>query len=470
MGKIPPAMRSAPLPISLLKPRPSPPPRTPSSSSNLLEIPKPRVPLYKGPAKKKKTTKDLKRTVPGPSIPSPPQLFNSPDVSEAKAVVDAISSASSASVNPVALLQSFCNAGASPADSFSFLRHLSLRFPSFTPDRSAYHILLIHSCLQPTLGDISSINASLDLMSSSGFPPDSSSADLAVRALCSASREDDATELLLRNLSVRPDPFTYNFLVRRLAKTRSLSTVYAFVDELRSVANIQPDRITYTILIDSVCNSRNLREATRLLGILKHSGIKPDCYLYNNIMKAYCMLDQCGEVMEVYNKMKDEGIEPDLVTYNTLIFGLSKTGLVDQAKKFLNIMTNTGYFPDIATYTSLISGMCRKGDTLGAQKLLGEMEQRGCSPNECTYNALLMGLCKAGSLDKGMELYRLMINGGMKLENPAYATFLRHLCRANKIAEAYEVFDYARESKSLTDDVAYSALENSLKAVKKLRL
>ncbi|PKU64495.1 pentatricopeptide repeat-containing protein At2g17670 [Dendrobium catenatum] len=468
MGKLPPSMRSAPLPLSFFKPRPSPSTQTPNSSP-APETRKLRTPLYKSPAKQKKATKKIesgKAAAGGAiSVPSPPQFFHSPALSEATAIVDSIVDSSS-SADPHTLLHSFCNAGASPTDSLALLRHLSLRFPSFSPTRSTYHILLVHSCLQPTIGDISPILTFLDLMSSSGFPPDSSSTDLAIRALCSASREDDAAELLLRGLSLHPDPFTYNFLVGRLAKTRSLSAVYLFIDELRNVAGIHPDRITYTILIDSVCRCRNLREATRLLGVLKHSGIKPDCYLYNNIMKAYCMLDQCGEVMEVYNKMRDEGIEPDLVTYNTLIYGLSKAGMIDQAKKFLNVMANSGYFPDIATYTSLISGMCRKGDTLGALRLLGEMEEKGCSPNEFTYNALLMGLCKAGSLDKGMELYKVMTNGGMKLESPTYATFLRTLCRTNKIAEAYEVFDYARESKSLTDEVAYSTLESSLKRIK----
>lgn len=401
-----------------------------------------------------------------PPVTPSPSFFLSPALSDAITVVDSISTDSSHSVDLHSLLQSFCSVGASPADSLSLLHHLSVRFPSFSPRRSTYHILLVHSCLQPAIGDISPILNSLELMSSSGFPPDSSSVDLAVRALCSASREDDAAQLLLRNPSLHPDPFTYNFLVGRLAKTRSLSTVYSFIDELRTTANILPDRITYTIIIDSVCRSHNLREATRLLGILKHSGIKPDCYLYNNIMKAYCLLDQSGEVMGVFNKMKEEGIEPDLVTYNTLVHGLSKAGMVDQAKKFLNVMANSGYFPDIATYTSLISGMCRKGDSLGALRLLGEMEEKGCIPNEFTYNALLMGLCKTGSLDKGLELYRVMTDGGMKLENPTYATFLRTLCRANKIGKAYEVFDYARESKSLADDAAYLALENSLKRFK----
>ncbi|PKA55646.1 Pentatricopeptide repeat-containing protein [Apostasia shenzhenica] len=463
MGKFPPSMRSAPLPLTFLKPRPSP--SNPTSSSPAPEAPKTCWTLQKKKKEKKKKLNEEVKTV-----RSPPPIFLSPSLPDATAVVNSIAGSSFRAADPQILLQSFCNAGASPADSLSLLRHISLRFPSFSPDRSTYHILLVHACLQPTPGDLSAVSTFIDLMSSSGFPPDSSSADLAVRALCSSSREDDAADLLLRNLSLHPDPFTYNFLVRRLAGTRSLSTVYSFVNELREVANILPDRITYTILIDSVCRNRNLREATHLLGVLKHSGIKPDCYLYNNIMKAYCMLDQCGEVMEVYNKMRDEDIVPDLVTYNTLVYGLSKSGMIEQAKKFLSVMADTGYFPDIVTYTSLISGMCRKGDTSGALMLLGEMEERGCSPNECTYNALLMGLCKAGCLDKAIELYRVMIQGGMKLESPAYATFLRSLCRSNRIAEAYDVFDYARESKSLADVVAYSALENSLKGSKKFRV
>lgn len=61
----------------------------------------------------------------------------------------------------------------------------------------------------------------------------------------------------------------------------------------------------------------------------------------------------------------------------------------------------------------------------------------------------------------------MMKSSDMKLETGSYATFLRALCRAGRIAEAYEVFDYAVESKSLSDVSAYSTLENTLKWLKK---
>ncbi|OAY84830.1 Pentatricopeptide repeat-containing protein [Ananas comosus] len=294
-------------------------------------------------------------------------------------------------------------------------------------------------------------------MAGAGHAPDAAAVDLAVRALCSAGRLDDACGLV-RHAALRTDPrpappdaYTYNFLVRRLSRSRPVSAVYAFIEELRRDAGLRPDLVTYTILIDAVCRSGNLREAVRLLGVLTDAGFKPDCYLYNTIMKGYCMMDECGGVMEVYNRMRDEGVEPDL------------------ARKFLSVMAEMGHFPDTITYTALMSGMCRKGDASGALGLLGEMEQKGCEPNECTYNTLLMGLCKAKCLDKAVELYGMMTAGGMKVDSPAYATFVRALCRANRVAEAYEVFDYAVGSKSLMDVAAYMALENSLKWLRKGR-
>ncbi|KAL5984194.1 hypothetical protein ACLOJK_018298 [Asimina triloba] len=450
MGKIPPSMRSSKLPLALIKPSAS----LPQQSRNPPH--KPKI----GPSKKPSSKKTL-------SSGLTPIVFKSPNLSDARKTFDSFLSFSQvplplSSLN--ALLQSFCNVS-TLQDSVSFLHHMKHKIPSFSPNHSTYHILLTQSCQ----GEISTIHKVLELMVDNGIPPNNASLDVVMRSLCSLAREDDACELL-KELSVKytpPDAFTFNFVVRRLCKTHSLSTVYEFIKEMQNV--VKPDLVTYTILIDVVCNKKDLREATRLLGILKDAGFKPDCYLYNTIMKGYCMLDHFSETMGVYKAMKEEGVEPDLVTYNTLIFALSKVGRVEEARNLLDFMVEIGHFPDAVTYTSLMNGMCRKGNALGAVALLEEMQEKGCSPNSCTYNTLLHGLSKGKHLDRGMELYDLMKSEGMELEAAAYATFVRFLCRDDKIAEAYEVFEYAIQSKSLTDVAAYSALETSLKWVKKLK-
>ncbi|KAL3525207.1 hypothetical protein ACH5RR_013579 [Cinchona calisaya] len=463
MGKFPPSLRGAKLPFNTLMEK-SPSQRPPQTSS---EKPPYWVTSKKNP--KRKPTKIPSEIVPQmPSIP-----FNSSTLSEAKSLFNQLISTQKKTPFDLkfcnSVLQSFSST-ATLQDSIFFLNHMIKTHPSFSPDSSTYNVLLVQACKAQEFS-ISSVHQVLNYMSSQGFTPNKVSTDVAVRTLCSCGREEDAIELV-KNLSGKnliPDSYTYNFLVRQLVKNRELSTVNSFIKEMREGFDVKPDLVTYTIMIDNVCNRKNLREATRLLGILSEEGYKPDCYVYNTLMKGHCMLNQSGEVLDVYKKMKEEGVEPDLVTYNTLIYGLSKSGRVKEAKKFLGVMAETGHFPDAVTYTSLMNGMCREGDALGALALLGEMEAKGCSPNSCTYNTLLHGLCKARLLDKGIELYKVMQECDMKLETGSYGTFVRALCRHGRVAEAYEVFDYAVESKSLTDVAAYSTLESTLKWLKKAR-
>ncbi|KZV20102.1 pentatricopeptide repeat-containing protein-like [Dorcoceras hygrometricum] len=464
MGRIPPGLRRAAAGSSH--------PALFKVSSLQEQIPYPVTPRQSNmKSPKKEPTKVLS---PATKSSTPPIIFESPNLSDAKALFNSyISSTKNTPSDPSfynSILQLYSSIS-SPQNAIFFLNHMIKTHPSFSPNRFTYHVLLMQSCAVCDETSLANVHHTLNLMKNTGFPPNQVTADVAVRTLCGSGREEHAIELVkdLSSQNVLPDTYTYNFLVRHLVKNRSLGAVNCFINDMREGFDIKPDLVTYTIMIDNVCNSKNLREAMRLLEVLSEEGYKPDCYVYNTIMKGYCMLSQGGEVLGVYKKMQDEGIKPDSYTYNTLIYGLSKTGRVKEARKFLGVMAEMGHFPDEVTYTSLMNGMCRQGDALGALALLEEMEAKGCAPNSCTYNTLLHGLCKARLLDKGVELYGVMKKGDIKLETGCYGAFLRALCRNGRVAEAYEVFDYAVESKSLKDVTAYSSLESSLKWLRKAR-
>ncbi|KAF3951805.1 hypothetical protein CMV_022583 [Castanea mollissima] len=430
MGKVPPSLRSA-IATTLMK----------KQSSSL--IPKesttttpPHNPHHfpRKPTTRKTKSHDSPQTQTQTQIQT---LFKSPNLSNAKKLFNSI-----ISTNPKfpldlrfhnSLLQSYSSIS-TVQDSIALLNHMIKSHPSFSPDRSTFHILVSQSCKAPD-PSLSSVHQALNLMLNHGFAPDKVTADIAIRSLCLAGRVDQAVELVKEFSSKHsvPDTYTYNFIIKHLCKARSLSLIDDFIEEMRDNFDLKPDLVTYTILIDNVCNMKNLREATRLVKVLKKEGFKPDCFVYNTIMKGYCMLSNGSEAIGVYNEMKEEGVEPDLVTYNTLIFGLSKSGRVKEAKKILRVMTEKGHFPDTVTYTSLMNGLCREGDALGALALLEEMEVRGCSPNSCTYSTLLHGLCKARLLEKAKELYGVMKVGDMKLETAAYATFMLPLTQRWKV-------------------------------------
>ncbi|CAH9098709.1 unnamed protein product [Cuscuta epithymum] len=454
MGKLPPSMRSS----------------VNYGLNNLMRTapssPKPQA-IQQIPKKKPQVS-------PQPQPESPLITFASPSLSQAKTLFSSLIS------NPKkttpshprvfnSILQSFSSIS-TLQDAIFFMNHMVKTHPPFSPDRSTFHILLIQAC-KSSDESLSPVHQILNLMNTNGYPPDMVSMDIAARTLCISGHEEHAIDLVkdFCSKNVLPDSHTYNFLVRHLCKNRSVSAMNGFVQDMKENFRIKPDLVTYTIMIDNVCNNKNIREATRLLGVLSEEGYKPDCYVYNTIMKGYCMLSSGGEVLGVYKKMLEEGVKPDLVTYNTLIYGLSKSGRVQQAKKFLGVMVGNGHFPDAVTYTSLMNGMCREGDAKGALSLLEEMEAKGCEPNSCTYNTLLHGLCKARLLEEAVELYGMMKQNDIMLESGAYGTFVRSLCRNGRVAEAYEVFDYAVDSKSLNDVMAYTTLESTLKWLKKAR-
>ncbi|KAM7261140.1 hypothetical protein ACFE04_026615 [Oxalis oulophora] len=459
MGKIPPSFRSAITASNMIR------------SPTIINAEQPRAPGRHFPKKKPQLSRKIPKDESNSAeISTNHHFFKSDNLKDAKIVVDIMSS----TVRDVdvrfhnSVLRSYASISSTVDDCVSLFQHMINKIPAFSPQRSTYHILLTQAC---NSHDFSAVHKILNLMVKNGFEPNQVTTDIAVRSLCLAGMEDDAVALIkeFARKNSPPDTYTYNFLVKHLCKCRALDTVYTFMDTMRTDFDIKPDLVSYTILIDNVCNTKNLREVTRLMGVLKYCGVKPDRFLYNTIMKGYCMLSRGTEAMGLYNKMKDEGIEPDLVTYNTLIFGLSKSGRVKEAKKILKVMVEKGHFPDAVTYTSLMNGMCRESDTLGALALLKEMEARGCSANACTYNTLLHGLCKSRLLDKGIECYEAIKAENWKLDSSSYGTFVRALCREGKIAEAYEVFDYAIESKSLSDAAAYSTLETTLKWLKKAR-
>ncbi|KAL0351679.1 UNVERIFIED_CONTAM: Pentatricopeptide repeat-containing protein [Sesamum calycinum] len=369
MGKIPPAFRraAAQSPVStLLK----------ANTSALQEqIPSPVSDLQpqKRTSQKKPIRKNGSATTNSTAKTSVPSIvFESANLSDAKSLFNSlVSSTKNAPSDPSfynSILQSFSSVS-SLQDSIFFLNHMIKKHPPFCPNRFTYHILLTQSCSLPDEQSLSDVHRVLNLMTTSGFPP-----------------------IKFRQM---------------LHQEQVNSTVNCFIKDMKDFG-IKPDLVTYTIMIDNVCNSKNLREAMRLLGVLSEEGYKPDCYVYNTIMKGYCRLRE--------------------------------------AKKFLGVMAEKGYIPDAVTYTSLMNGMCREGDALGALALLDEMEAKECSPNSCTYNTLLLGLCKARLLDKELSCIR-----------------------KGRVAEAYEVFDYAVESKSLPDVAAYSTLESTLKWLQRAR-
>ncbi|KAK2640588.1 hypothetical protein Ddye_028383 [Dipteronia dyeriana] len=62
--------------------------------------------------------------------------------------------------------------------------------------------------------------------------------------------------------------------------------------------NIQPNRITYTVMIDGHCKLGNMKEAATLLHEMAKKGIVPDDITYNVFMNRNCKEGNMEDVVE----------------------------------------------------------------------------------------------------------------------------------------------------------------------------
>ncbi|TKY58453.1 Pentatricopeptide repeat-containing protein [Spatholobus suberectus] len=85
-----------------------------------------------------------------------------------------------------------------------------------------------------------------------------------------------------------------------------------------SANSVQPNKITYTIMIDGYCKLGNTKEATKLLNEMIRNGIAPDTITYNALQKGYCK-EREVEVALQNDHTCNTGLPLEEITYNTLV-------------------------------------------------------------------------------------------------------------------------------------------------------
>ncbi|KAE9449655.1 hypothetical protein C3L33_18449, partial [Rhododendron williamsianum] len=134
---------------------------------------------------------------------------------------------------------------------------------------------------------------------------------------------------------------------------------------------IEPDVITYTVLIDGhskekmkdSClpnaegNKGEQNEVATLWSEMKEIEQKPDVISYTVLIDCHCKSDNLEDATVLFDEMIDRGLEPDNVTYTALLCGYCRRGYTDRAVTLLNDMIFKGIQPDSHTMSALHHGI-----------------------------------------------------------------------------------------------------------------
>merc|ERR550514_1063566 len=153
------------------------------------------------------------------------------------------------------------------------------------------------------------------------------------------------------------DIVTYNTVMKCFARHREVTQCFSLLEEIRA-AEIAPDDVTFSTLLD-VCIDENEHQLAQVaLEQMQESDVKMNCVLLTTLMKGFVRTKRLDMAMNLYHSMynRDAGSRPDMVTYSLLIKAQCDAQDMSAALSIFEDMLQHNCKVDDVVFTHLIEG------------------------------------------------------------------------------------------------------------------
>merc|ERR1719272_390031 len=106
-------------------------------------------------------------------------------------------------------------------------------------------------------------------------------------------------------------------------------------------AQVEPDVVTYSILIKAACAAGNLENAMSIFEKLKAEGLVLDEIAFNSLLMGCSKHQQVAYAESVFDAMRVLNVHPSNVTFSILIKMYGRAKLLDKALAILDMMETT---------------------------------------------------------------------------------------------------------------------------------
>ncbi|EYU27564.1 hypothetical protein MIMGU_mgv1a019698mg [Erythranthe guttata] len=188
-------------------------------------------------------------------------------------------------------------------------------------------------------------------------------------------------------------------------------------------------------LVDSLCHSRKLGEAVRLIA---SRTLEPEQYsVYSKILRLCTDLNsrKCGQL--VHFRLIAVGFPTNTCLNTRLIMFYSKCGEMKTARKVFDKMSERS----VVTWTALISGYSQNADYEEALRAFSAMHGEGARANQFTYGSALRACTRLLCLELGKQIQGCLQKGRF-VDNLFIQSALVDLhSKCGKMEDARCVFD-----------------------------
>ncbi|KAK2647710.1 hypothetical protein Ddye_015199 [Dipteronia dyeriana] len=244
------------------------------------------------------------------------------------------------------------------------------------------------------------------------YPPNSRIYTTLMKGYMNQGRVTDMVRMLEAmkcqdDRSSHPDHVTYTTVVSAIVKAGSMDRARQVLAEMTRIG-VPANRITYNILLKGYCQQLQIDNAKELLReMADNAGIDPDVISYNILIDGCILIDDGAGALAFFNEMRAKGITPSKISYTTLMKAFALTAQPKLANKvFDEMLSDPRVKVDIVAWNMLVEGYCRLGLVEEAKKIIQRMKDDGFYPNVSTYGSLANGISLARRPGEALLLWK----------------------------------------------------------------
>ncbi|KAJ9171446.1 hypothetical protein P3X46_014813 [Hevea brasiliensis] len=268
----------------------------------------------------------------------------------------------------------------------------------------------------------------------------------------------------MKEMDIEPNVITYGILINHLCKFRRVDEALEVFQRMNESqegdgVSVQPDVVIFNTLIDGLCKVGRQEEG---LGLLERMKLQKECapntVTYNCLIDGFCKAGEIERGLELFDEMNKEGIVPNAVTVNTLVDGMCRNGRANSAVKFLDEMQRKGLKGDVFAYTSLINAFCNVNNIRMAMEIFDQKLREGCFPDAIAYYNLISGLTQAGRMDDASSILSKLKEAGFHPDIVCYNQMISGFCNKNRMDKVKEMLNDMEKSGVSPDSITYNTL------------
>ncbi|WOL02816.1 Pentatricopeptide repeat-containing protein [Canna indica] len=267
---------------------------------------------------------------------------------------------------------------------------------------------------------------------------------------------------LMNNLAVRPDNFTFPFVLKACAQmldvwlgaavhsllvksgfildaivATELMIMYAKFGDPESAECIfrrisgDADLIAWNAIISALAQNGRADRALKLFDEMESAGVAPDAITLVGVISSCAYLGCLDLGRKLHGHIaQEEVLKTNVFVENALLDMYAKCGSMEEASVLFNEMKK----PNVISWSTMIGGYAVNGDSRRALALYARMRSEGFKPNYVTHLAVLSACSHAGLVDEGKKHFNSMVDP--RIEH--YATMVDLLGRSGHLQEAYD--------------------------------